>query len=411
MESGRDDFVIAIRSAFLKKGNQQKFSLLSLIIFSIIFLILGNFNFRIVNFNRTVIKEIIYYSSFIVNVPENIIKNSLNNVSDHFNHYDDYLVTKDELQQLKNKDIEKKIITFENIELKKLIDDYFIEDRQTYAKVLIDKESPFLRSIVINKGSRNGVKAGMAVYDDIYLVGKVVEVNFLTSRVLLISDINSKVPITIQPLNIQGIMSGLEQASGQLQYINKEKLVSDNNQKMIVVTSGVGGIFKSGIPIGEINSADTSSNEKLIVNFYRDFSQLKYVKISSHIKENININMDESNKKIFEENNSQINEMNNQADDIKVLKQQKIINNEIQLKLKSENIRLKNKLIDTQEELRKSSKKINSNQEKIDDLNFLELNLTYGHKCKKSFFKPQFFKIGTDEYRTCVLNKGIIKKD
>ena len=62
----------------------------------------------------------------------------------------------------------------------------------------------------------------MAVYDDIYLVGKVVEVNFLTSRVLLISDINSKVPITIQPLNIQGIMSGLEQTSGQLQYINKE---------------------------------------------------------------------------------------------------------------------------------------------------------------------------------------------
>ena len=409
MDQSRDDFVIAIRSAFLKKDNKQKFSLLSLILFSIIILMLGNYNFKIVNFNKTVIKEIIYYSSFIITVPENITKKSINKISDHFNYYDDYLMTKNKLQKLTSKDLEKKIITFENVELKKLIDDYFVEDRQAYAKVLIDKESPFLRSIVINKGSRNGVKAGMAVYDDIYLVGKIVEVNFLTSRVLLISDINSKVPITIQPLNIQGIMSGLEKGSGQLQYINKEESISDNNQKLIVVTSGVGGIFKSGIPIGEINLADTSINEKLIVNFYRDFSQLKYVKISSHIKENINI--DQSNKKIFQASNSQIVEINNQAEDIKILKQQKIINDEIQLKLQSENIILKNNFINIQKELRKSNKENKENKIKNENLKFLELNLLYGHKCKKSLFKSQLYKIGTDEYRACVLNKGPIKKN
>ena len=407
MESSRDDFVIAVRSAFLKKGNKQKFSLLSLILFSIIFLILGSFNFKIINFNKTVIKEIIYYSSFIVNIPENIIIKSFNKVSDHNNHYDDYLEIKNKLRVLKNKDLEKKIISFENVELKKLIDDYFIIDRQAYAKVLIDKESPFLRSIIINKGSRNGVKVGMTVYDDIYLVGKIVEVNFLTSRVLLISDINSKVPITIQPQNIQAIMSGLEKVSGQLQYTNQEELISENNQKMIVVTSGVGGIFKSGIPIGEINLADTSTNEKFIVNFYRDFSQLKYVKISSHRKENINI--DQSNKKLF--NNSQIAELNNQAEDIKVLKQQRNISNEIQLKLELENIKLKKDLINSEEKLRESSKKIKANKNKNENLRFLELNLLYGHKCRKSLFKSHLFKIGTDEYRVCVLNKGSIKKN
>ena len=409
MESGRDDFVIAIRSAFLKKGTQQKFSLLSLIVFSIIFLVLGNFNFKIINFNRSVIKEVIYHSSFIVNLPENIITKSFNKVSDHYDHYDDYLMLKNKLKILKNKDLEKKIITFENVELKKLIDDYFIEDGQAYAKVLIDKESPFLRSIIINKGSRNGVKAGMAVYDDIYLVGKIVEVNFLTSRVLLISDINSKVPITILPLNTQGIMSGLEKASGQLEYINKENLISDNNQEMIVVTSGVGGIFKSGIPIGEINLAADSINEKLIVNFYRDFSQLKYVKISSHIKENINI--DQSSKKIFKVNNSQIVTINNQAEDIKVLKQQKIINNKIQLQLQSENIKLKKNLVNIKGELRSSSKKIAENKNKNENLEFLELNLLYGHKCRKTFFKTQLYTIGSDEYRACVMEKGIIKKN
>ena len=101
MESSRDDFVIAIRSAFLRKGNKQRFSLLTLILFSIIFLILGNFNFKIINFNKIIIKEIIYISSFVVNMPENIIEKSYNRVSDHFNHYDQYTILQNELQKLK----------------------------------------------------------------------------------------------------------------------------------------------------------------------------------------------------------------------------------------------------------------------------------------------------------------------
>ena len=204
-------------------------------------------------------------------------------------------------------------------------------------------------------------------------------------------------------------MSGLEKASGQLQYINKGESIIDNNQELIVVTSGVGGIFKSGIPIGEINLTDISINEKLIVNFYRDFSQLKYVKISSHIKENINI--DQSNKKIFQANNSQIVEINNQAEDIKILKQQKIINDEIQFKLQSENIILKDNLINTQNEIRKTNKKNKENKIKNENLKFLEYNLLHGHKCRKSLFRSQLYKVGTDEYRACVLNKGPIKKN
>ena len=202
-------------------------------------------------------------------------------------------------------------------------------------------------------------------------------------------------------------MSGLEKTSGQLQYMNQEELIIDKNQKLIVVTSGIGGIFKSGIPIGEINLADRSINKKLIVNFYKDFSQLKYVKVSSHIKENINV--DQSNKKIFK--NSQIEELNSQAEDIKVLKQQKNISNEIQLKLQLENVKLKKDLINVEEELRESSKKIQANKNKNENLKFLELNLMYGHKCRKSLFKSHLFKIGTDEYRECVLKKGYIKKN
>ena len=408
METSRDDFIIAIRSAFLRKGNQQKFSLLTLILFSILFLVLGSLNFKIIKFNKTVIKEIIYMSSFIVSVPENIVKKSFNRVSGHFEYYDDYQVKKNELEKLKNKDLTKKILTFENIELKKLIDDYFVEDSQAYAKVLTDKKSPFLRSIVINKGSKNSVKAGMIVYDGLYLIGKVVEVNFLTSRVLLISDINSKVPVTIQPLNIQAIMSGSDKRKGKLQYIQGEKLINKDNQELIVVTSGSGGIFKSGIPIGKINLAETLDNGEVIVNFYRDFSQLKYVKVLSHTKDSNDL--DQSNKKTFKKNNDQIIELNNQLGDIKTLQQQKIVSNEVRIKLELENKQLKIDLINTQKKLTEQNTKIENNKNKKENIKFLELNLIYGHKCRRNFFNPNLYKINTDEYRTCVFNKGPIRK-
>ena len=408
MEASRDDFVIAIRSAFLRKGNQQKFSLLTLILFSILFLVLGSLNFKIIKFNKTVIKEIIYMSSFIVSVPENIVKKSFNRVSGHFEYYDDYQVKKNELEKLKDKDLTKKILTFENIELKKLIDDYFVEDSQAYAKVLTDKKSPFLRSIVINKGSKNSVKAGMVVYDGLYLIGKVVEVNFLTSRVLLISDINSKVPVTIQPLNIQAIMSGSDKRKGKLQYIQGEKLINKDNQELIVVTSGSGGIFKSGIPIGKINLAETLDNGEVIVNFYRDFSQLKYVKVLSHTKDSNDL--DQSNKKTFKKNNDQIIELNNQLGDIKALQQQKLVSNEVRSKLELENKQLKIDLINTQKKLTEQNTKIENNKNKKENIKFLELNLIYGHKCRRNFFNPNLYKINTVEYRTCVFNKGPIRK-
>ncbi len=409
MDASRDDFVIAIRSAFLKKGNQQRFSLLSLIVFSIIFLALGSFNLKIINFSRSIIKEIIYVSSFIVSVPENIVKESFYNVSDHFKYYEDYELAKDELQELKNKDLSKKIITFENKELKKLIDDYFVEDSQTYAKVLMDKESPFLRSIVINKGSKNGVKTGMIVYDDIYLVGKIVEVNFQTSRVLLISDINSKIPVTIQPLDIQGIMSGLDKRKGKLQYIRGEKVIKKKNEELIVVTSGSGAIFKSGTPIGKIDSADIQDSNEIIVNFYRDFSQLKYVRISSYMKEIINL--DQTNKKNFKTNNSVITKIKNLEEDINLFQKQKIINDKIRAKLEIENIELKKNIVNTQKKLAKQNNTIIRAQNKNEKIRFLELNLLYGHKCRKSFLKPNLYKISTEEYKNCVLRNGRAKKN
>ena len=409
METSRDDFVIAIRSAFLKKGTQQRFSLLSLILFSIIFLILGSLNLRLIEFNKSIIKEVVYYSSFIVTIPENIVKKSFNKVSDHFEHYDKYTVIQNELQELENKDLSKKIITYENVELKRLIEDYFVVDGQVFTKVLADKKSPFLKSIIINKGSKNGIRIGMIVQDDDYLIGRVVEVNFLTARVLLISDINSKVPVTIQPLNIQAIMSGLEEQKGKLQYVKDEKLINNLDKELIVVTSGSGGIFKSGIPIGKVNLKDSLNKSEIIVDFFKDFSQLKYLKVLSYKQEEIQL--DKVNKKIFKKNDEIISNINNLQADIKIFQKQNIISEEIRNKIEEENARLNKKLINTQKQLEEKNKKEKKIKVENEEIKFLKLNLLYGHKCRRTFLKTKLYKINSPGYRVCVLNKGIIKKN
>ena len=274
MEKGRDDFVIAIRSAFLKKGTQQRFSIFSLIIFSIIFLILGSFNLKAIDYIKNIIKDVIYTSSFIASIPENLIQISYKNISDHYRHYDEFKKIKSELEIFRSKDLSKQIIMFENIKLKKVIDDYFVTTNETYAKVLIDKDSPFLKSIILNKGSKNGIKKGMVVLEKNYLVGQIIEVNYTTSRAILISDLNSNIPVVIEPGSFQSILSGTGKAYGKIKY-SKNKIFLDENN--IVYTSGYGGNFRAGLPIGKINN----EIEDLAVEFFSDLSQLSYVKIQS----------------------------------------------------------------------------------------------------------------------------------
>ena len=82
MASGRDDFIIAIRSAFLKKSNKQQFSLLALIIFSIVLIFLSNINFVGISYLKIGINEATYRLSALVSYPEKKLNNTINFLSD-----------------------------------------------------------------------------------------------------------------------------------------------------------------------------------------------------------------------------------------------------------------------------------------------------------------------------------------
>ena len=277
MQTSRDDFVIAIRSAFLKKGTKQSFSLLSLIFFSIIFLILGGLNFKAINYIKISIKDVVYRSSYLISVPEKLIKKNYLAIQNYLNIYEKYEINKIELENIKSQNILNKFIILENQRLKKIVDDYLIENDQVIAKVLSDKQSPFLKSIIVNKGSKHNIQLGMAVLDNNYLVGKVIEVNYLSSRVLLLNDLNSKIPVIIEPGSIQSILSGTGKNVGIIQYLKKESKITNS---AIIYTSGTAGLFKAGIPVGKIVNNDIDNKKE--VTFFSDFLQLSFVKIASY---------------------------------------------------------------------------------------------------------------------------------
>jgi rod shape-determining protein MreC len=407
MVTNRDDFVIAIRSAFLQKGTQQRFSLISLILISLFLLMLEKVDFKVIKKLRSGINEGVYRISYVVSLPENLLKSNFEIISDHFNHYNDYIEVNNQLTELKSKDLSKQIVELENKKLKKLIDDFFIIENEIFAKVLIDKSSPFLRSVVLNKGSKDNMKLGMAVLDGIYLIGKIVEVNYSTSRVLLLSDLNAKIPVTLEPGDFQAIMSGTGNNNGVLQY-SKESLLKEYEKDIVVYTSGSGGLFKSGIPIGTIKKDNNTEKKEKFVDFYVDFTQLKYAKVLSFSKEKISPQNQEQAE--LESIDKQIEEIKKDKENISILLEQKKIALEIREKIENENEELKKGMITLSRELALANEKIKQQKIQEEEMLFLKLNLVYGPKCKKNFYN-QLYKVGTPEYKACVLNKGPQKKE
>ena len=275
MATSRDDFVIAFRSAFLKKKDKQKFSLLTLLFLSILVIILSNYNFKVIQLIKIGINEFTYRASFLISTPENKIQKINSQIKDHLKVYDNYKNLELELEKLKQKKLTNNFLKMENEKLRDLINES-INSNEILARVLIDKESPFLRSIILNKGTKDKLKIGMAVVDEVHLVGKVIEVNFTNSRVLLLSDLNSKIPVVLEPIGMQAVVSGTGGTNGKIQYTKEEYSDDINNQEIIAYTSGLGGLFKPGLPVGKISRVNTHE-----IIFFSDFKQLEYVKIIS----------------------------------------------------------------------------------------------------------------------------------
>ena len=277
MSASRDDFGIVIRSALLQRGARQKFSLFFLICLSGLIFFLDSFPSRIMDKARSILNDGIYVTSFVTTSPIRGFSYLKEKIEVHIFVYNENKILKEELKEFKEKDFQTEYLSTENKNLKKAIEssqtalENNIQDNIS-AKVLLDKESPFLKSIIVSKGSRVGIKKGMPVISEGYLTGRIVEVNYLSSRVLLLNDLNSRIPIIVEKLGTHAILSGFGEKRPRLEYLPEGFELSEDST---VFTSGKDGIFPPGIPIGKTIFEDGEVEVKL----FADPGQLSFVNI------------------------------------------------------------------------------------------------------------------------------------
>lgn len=273
MSTSRDDFGIVIRSALLKKGARQKFSLFFLICLSVVIFLFDSYPNKFMVVTRSLINDLIYKVSSVATSPIRLTSFIGSKTTNILFIFEENKNLKKELEFLKLNKLESQFLITQNKELeKKLKSNITFSEESVPAKVLLDKDSPYLKSIIINQGSRSGIKKGMPVLDSEYLVGRIVEVNFLSARVLLLNDLNSRIPVVISDSAAQAILAGKGSKYPELGYLPEQFVVEEN---LTVFTSGKDGIFKQGIPIGTTIVEDGVIKVKL----FSDPHQLSFVNI------------------------------------------------------------------------------------------------------------------------------------
>ncbi len=274
-ETGRDDFIISIRSAFLKKGTRQKFSLFTLLLISIFVLSLEYFKSGPVDNFRSLAKDVIYKGSYYISVPFNFVEEKYKLLQQHIEFFEKNVNFEKNERDIESLANEINFYKSENQRLKEIIEDRNLTSKNyLLSRVILDKESPYLKSLITNKGFNHGIKVGVSVKENYYFVGKIIEVNYLSSRILLASDLNSKIPVIVQPGRINAILSGKGNNNyAELEYLPKNDQLKPDD---IVYTSGSDGMIAEGIPVGKVFISDN----KKFVKFFVDFDQLKYVKVN-----------------------------------------------------------------------------------------------------------------------------------
>ena len=236
------------------------------------FIYLDSTNQKYFKKTKSIINDVVFQVSHLITWPINKILASPSYIRS-------IIILKKESKKINNleKKLQKLIIekNFLQLDNQKLIK--FLSEEQLYftdtvqAKVISKTKKIFSESIVINKGAKDGIKKGSPIVKNNFLIGQISEVNFQTSRVMLLTDINSRIPILIGEQLKQAILVGDPSSKSKLnfQYLSKKYKLKNEDK---IYTSDLDGVLKRGILIGSITEVKKDENNK-ILNY---FIQLDY---------------------------------------------------------------------------------------------------------------------------------------
>lgn len=139
--------------------------------------------------------------------------------------------------------------------------------------VMADAGSPFRKSVLINVGGRDGIVDGWAVMDALGLAGRVAGVGQRSARVILLTDTNSRVPVTVQPSGMRAILSGDNSDMPVLEFLENPEGARPGDQ---VVSASDGGVFPPGLLVGEVV---LGPDQRLRVRLAADYGRLDFLRV------------------------------------------------------------------------------------------------------------------------------------
>ncbi len=218
--------------------------------------------------------EIVSPSFSVIARPFIALSSFVSNISSYQTLRDDYKLLKTENDRLMEWYHTAQLLKAENQSLKSLLNVYALPEQAFItAQVLADPASPYVQSVLLNAGAQEGVKIGQAVIAQNGLLGRIVDVQESLSRVLLLTDINSRVPVMIEGTSQRGVIVGRNLDQTLLSYIPESVTLE---QGMSLITSGDGGMLPAGLPVGYISAIE---GHHITIALLSDYKTITFVRI------------------------------------------------------------------------------------------------------------------------------------
>lgn len=257
------------------RGALQRFSFVFFIVMALLLLILGRVQPMAVDSIRIRTIDTLAPTLDAVSRPMTLINNTLSNMEGYFALRQENRKLREANAQLKDWQNSVAILEKENHELQALLH-FKVEPNLAYisARVIADTGGSFSRGLIVTAGRTDGVREGMAAMTGDGLIGRVVEVGDWSSRIMLITDLNSRIPVTITGTNDRAILAGNNSPLPKLLYLPQDAVLTIGSH---IVTSGHGGVFPPNLPVGLITADYGHGNYGLVPT--ADLGRVNYVRL------------------------------------------------------------------------------------------------------------------------------------
>jgi rod shape-determining protein MreC len=252
----------------------NRFALLFLIIAAFAIMLLGKADTLVVERARSGVVDAVAPVMDALSRPIATVSEGVYRVDRFFSVYEENAQLREQNARLLEWQSAALALAAENSTFRKMLN--FVPERGASfaaARVIGDSGGAFVRSVLINGGTVDGIQKGDAVVNGNGLIGRIAESGRRSGRVLLVSDLNSRIPVVGEKSRVRAILAGDNSPSPKLAFLSPNAQLEVGDR---IVTSGHGGVFPAGLPVGRISSIGDGG---IRVQPFADFYRLEYVRI------------------------------------------------------------------------------------------------------------------------------------